>query len=297
MQVTAGLLSPGTTYYWTATATGSVEGHIGLKTLNSAAYRFTTSAKYSSANEPAAKIQFESLGTAGYVEAFASIMSENGPQVTEAFFKQAAMDPAAIQLPGLVEQSDATKKQVFAISADAAANNSPIKESDLPMEVQSTQAEQPEISTFSVSSAPVAGVAAHDRRTWIFDHKVVRVECSWFSCRTVAWITTTYTTDPGQYRSKTGLKFKKWGNYFGSVSITSSILAAGSNVSVTGWVLWNAPGSGVQYNSHTSTLNKSFQAWYQIKVGTPNGPWLREFKTKKSAACKNPSVGAYQCLF
>ena len=53
MPVTAGLLAPGTTYYWTATATGRVDGRQELITRTSNIYSFTTSANYTSEDQPA----------------------------------------------------------------------------------------------------------------------------------------------------------------------------------------------------------------------------------------------------
>ncbi|MFE5837295.1 hypothetical protein [Arthrobacter sp. NPDC056493] len=53
MPVADGLLAPGTTYYWTATATGRVEGRQDLITRTSNVYSFTTSAKYTSEDQPA----------------------------------------------------------------------------------------------------------------------------------------------------------------------------------------------------------------------------------------------------
>lgn len=297
MPVTAGLLAPGTTYYWTATATGSVEGRQGLKTRTSKVYRFTTSAKYTSADEPTTKIQFSSFESAGYVETFASILDDNGAQTTASFFAQAAKNPAQIELPGLVGQTDATKKQVFAISADAAASDLPLTESDLPVEVQSPTTDDQEISTFSVSSAVILGSAIHNKRTWQAKDKLTYKDCNWFYCTPKSWIEFTATIDPGKRKSRTGWKFTKWGNKIGSMTFNSTILSAGYNASESGWMTWNTPGTGTQYNNHASTLNKSFQAYYRYKIATVRGDMTGEFKTKKSSACKEPPIGAYQCLF
>jgi len=298
MEVTAGLLSPGITYYWAATATGRVGGSTGLKTLKSSAYRFTTSTKYSKTDEPPAKIQFNSPDTAGYIDTFASILSENGSQATAKFFTQAAQDPAVIELPGLADQSSATKKQVFEVSAEAAAKDSLLTEGDLPIEVRTPVVDDPGISTFSLSSAPVMGKAINNGRSWYWKNRYNYTECvARIFCRITSWLEFEFTVDPGKFMTKTGLKFNKWGTKVGNLSLTSWIFVAGNNDSVTGWNTWNAPGHGVQWNRHSSTLNKSFQAWYQFKVAKPGGSDSGEFKTKKSATCKQPSSGAYQCLF
>ncbi len=297
MQVTTGLLAPGTTYYWTATATGLVEGRQGLKTRVSDVYRFTTSTKYTSTDEPTATIQFKSTDTDDYVDAYASILAENGPEATESFFAQAVEDPAQIELPGLAEQTTEIKQEVFQVSADAAATNSLVTESDLPVEVQSAAGSEPEVEADSFSSAAVSGYAINNGRSWYWKGGSYHVTCSWFSCRNTDWIEYEFTVDPGKKITKTGLKFKKWGNRFGNVTLTSWVFAAGNNFGVSSKI-WSTPGYGTQYNNHNSTLNKTFQAWYEIKVAE-QGVGLRklEFKTKKSAMCKEPSPQSYQCLF
>lgn len=298
MQVSTGLLAPGTTYYWTATATGLVEGRQGLKTRTSDIYRFTTSAKYTSADEPTATIQFKSTDTDGYVAAYASILAENGPETTAAFFAQAAEDPAQIELPGLAGQTTETKQEVFQVSADAAASNELVTESDLPVEVQTTAGSQPEFEANSFSSAPVRGIAKNNGRSWYWEGRTAYARCSWFRCSDTDWIKYTFTVDPGKKGSRTELKFEKWGTRFGNVTLTSWVFVAGNNASVSSRI-WSTPGRGTQYNSpHISTLNKTFQAWYEIKV-SERGVGFRklEFKTKKSAMCKEPAPQAYQCLF
>lgn len=297
MQVTTGLLAPGTTYYWTATATGLVEGQQGLKTRTSDVYRFTTSTKYTSADEPTVGIQFNSSDTDNYVDTYASILSENGPEATSSFFAQAAEDPAHIELPGLAEQSTETKQEVFQVSADAAASNSLVTDGDLPVEVQSAAGSEPEVEADSFSSAAVMGNAINNGRSWQWKNKYYVTECTWILCRNTSWLEFTFTVDPGKKATRTSLNFLKWGTKIGNMSINSWVFAAGNNYGASGWKIWSTPGKGVQWNFHNSTLNKSFQAWYEFKVGRPGGTHAGEFKTKKSAACKEPAGQAYQCPF
>ncbi len=79
--------------------------------------------------------------------------------------------------------------------------------------------------------------------------------------------------------------------------MTSTIYASGANIS-NYTVAWNTPGYGTQWNTpHSSTTGKTFQAHYTVKVLAPDGYHASEYKTAKSATCKNPTTGAFNCLF
>lgn len=278
--------------------------------------------------DDSAQVQFGALEDASFSEVYDAIRASNDTDEVAAFFAEASEEPAAVALPGLEELTTAEKAEVLEASAVAAADDAPLPLDELPAEVApsgeasgpsaftagrhsqqratvsaafSTSTartrSKPNIQRASYASAPVAGTAINNRRSWQMSNRYNWSECSIFSCKVTSWLDFRITTDPGKTGSRTSVNFTKWGTKIGNVQINSWVFAAGNNYGASGWKTWNTPGSGVQYNYHNSTLNKSFQVWYEVRIGRPGGTQPFEFKTGKSATCKEPSPAAYQCVF
>lgn len=158
--------------------------------------------------------------------------------------------------------------------------------------------EEPGISARSLSSAPVLGEPINDAFNWRNKFDMGWTECPFLRPCYVKWkITTTITTQPGEFGSKSSLKFLTTGTGAPSVSITSTVYGNGSNVSEVSKV-WSPTSAATQYNSpHQGLLGKTFQARYVVSTLTPGGTLTVEYKTKLSNTCKKPSGKPFRCIF
>ena len=268
-------------------------------------------------------IQFGYFETDNFAAVYESIVESNDPGTAAEYFRSAANDPDVAKLPGTENLTIAEKKQVLTLSAEAAAEGEVLpvdkfapKVADSLRSISSEAAsistnrdykavaaldgasDSPIIAPFSYASAPIAGQAINNRFSWQMENRFNWSECPFLQpCKIVSWVNMKFTTNPGKNNTGTSLQFLRWGTKLGSVQLNSTVFAATSNYGPSGWKNWSTPGTGTQWNYHNSTLNKSFQVWYEMKIATPGGTKSAEWKTGKSGACKEPSPGAYRCLF
>lgn len=248
---------------------------------------------------PDTSVAFGAFESATFPEVYEALLVSNDPETVSSFLAAQADEgvPQADML-GIDETLTTQSSQhLLDLAAHSAEKGAP-----LPDEVvqETTPGGGQEFEAMSVSTAPVQGSAVNDRRSWRFSSRYNWTECpTVFSCKVTSWLNFRVTTDPGRLGSKSSLNFTEGGKgAIKGVRLSSDVLSAGRNImSVTN--NWNTPGYGTQWNSpHRSTTGKTFQMYYQLRVTNPNNTYgTGEWKTGKTATCKNPSKGAFRCLF
>lgn len=158
--------------------------------------------------------------------------------------------------------------------------------------------DEPLASARSLADAPKKGGPVNSGFNWRNTFDMGWKECPFLKPCYDKWkITTTITTEPGEFGSKSSLKFLNQGTGVPSVSISSVVYGSGSSVSDVSNV-WSPVGAATQWNSpHRGLLGKTFQAKYVVSTPTPGGVLSVEYKTNLSNSCKKPTGKPFRCIF
>lgn len=149
----------------------------------------------------------------------------------------------------------------------------------------------------SISTAPTAGWPTNSSYSWQNKVRYNYAECTRGVCTVKSWIEIRITSDPGERNTTHSLNFTTWGNQLNRVTLTASIYLD-SRLGDISTHTWNAPGSAIQRNRHSSSQNKPVRFLYLLKIPVPGGKTATaEYKSKFSNRCREVSPGAFKCLF
>lgn len=224
-------------------------------------------------------------------DVYAGIVRENGADRTSAFFERRSKASVPDRtFPSLGSETLQTQRQEFAVAAAAAKKGA--------KRLAPASADQ-QFAPMAVPDAPYEGYAYNDGFSWQAHGLYSAGWCDEFSCWTESQIEYRYTTDPGEFGSRTSLNFNRTGSdLLNIVEITSSVYANGAQISESGPTKWSTPGYGVQWNTpHQGTAGKRLTFYYHILVYDQYGPKIVDYKTPDTAPCGSVNGGAYKCAW